>query len=93
MGNYVACKNYTKKEPSGFRKFSEHPFLINCKNLCRYRDTYSADPRQVTLSNQTDVKLKLYQLMVQRCPEGRRGKSILQHCHSSLSQHLKLNRN
>ena len=37
MGNYVTCKNYTKKRTKWLQKFSEHPFLINCKNPCRFR--------------------------------------------------------
>ena len=35
MGNYVACKNCTQKKKS-LHTFHELPFLINCKNLCRF---------------------------------------------------------
>ena len=31
MGNYVTCKNYTKKEPSGFRNFLSTHFLLTVK--------------------------------------------------------------
>ena len=41
MGNYVACRNCTHTQKKLLHTFHEHPFLINCKNLCRYRHRYS----------------------------------------------------
>ena len=41
MGNYATCKKYTQKEKKSVHTSDEEPLFINCKKLCRYRNTHS----------------------------------------------------